>query len=190
MIYAILGLPRAGKTTTLAAIAQHALNHKKFLNFKSNYTHVLSTFFCRGCEKLNFDDLPLYNWGGSLILIDEIGLLADSRNFKTFSGDMTYFFKMHGHQEIDVVVCSQTLDFDKKIRDLIDEYYFLEPWYFGFSLLIPVKHRFDESKGMIDTYYRAPRSQWKYIRRSKYYKYFDSYELKELKEPPKLEVWQ
>lgn len=91
---------------------------------------------------------------------------------------------MHGHQESDVVVCSQTLDFDKKIRDIIDEYYFLEPWYLGYSLLIPVKHSFDEARGMIDKYSRAPRSKWKHIRRKKYYHLFDSYEIMQLPEPP------
>ena len=62
---------------------------------------------------------------------------------------------MHGHQESDVVVCSQTLDFDKKIRDIIDEYY-LEPW-IGYSFN-SWKHSFDEARGMIDKYSRAPRS--------------------------------
>lgn len=184
MIYAILGLPRSGKTTTLACIADHALRGKPFLNLRSDYKHIFSTFYLKGCNKLNFEDLPKYNFSNSLILVDEIGLLADARNFKNFSDKMTYFFKMHGHQESDVVVCSQTLDFDKKIRDLIDEYYFLEPWYLGYSLLIPVRHSFDESRGMIDKYTRAPRSKWKHIKRKKYYSLFDSYEIMELPEPP------
>lgn len=187
MIYAIVGLPRAGKTTTLAAAAQHALNHKKFLDLDTNYKNVFSTFYCKGCAKIDFNDLPLYDFGGSLILVDEIGLLADCRDFKNFSGDMTYFFKMHGHQKIDVVVCSQTLDFDKKIRNLIDHYYFLEPYYFGYSLIIPIKHSFDE-RTMTDKYTRAPRSKWKYIKRKKYFKYFDSYEIKDLKKPI-IEMW-
>lgn len=188
MIYAIVGLPRAGKTTTLAAIAQHALKGKSFLGLSKGYKHVFSTFYCKGCAKIDFSDLPLYDFRSSLILVDEIGLLADSRNFKNFSADMTYFFKMHGHQKIDLVVCSQTLDFDKKIRDLIDQYYFLEPWWFGCSLLIPIKHSFDE-RGMIDKYSRAPRSKWKIIIRKKYYKYFDSYEIKDLKPIPQIEKW-
>lgn len=188
MIYAIVGLPRAGKTTTLACAAQKAINHKPFLHLKTDYKQVFSTFYCKGCAKINFEDLPLYDFSNSLILVDEIGLLADSRDFKNFSADMTYFFKMHGHQRIDMIVCSQTLDFDKKIRNLIDEYYFLEPWWFGYSLLIPIRHTFDE-RGMIDKYTRAPRSKWKYIKRSKYYKYFDSYEIKDLKKIPKIEMW-
>lgn len=189
MIYAILGLPRAGKTTTLAACAKKALAGKRFLNLRSDYKHVFSTFYLKGTYKLDFADLPNYDFSNCLILIDEIGLLADARNFKNFSDKMTYFFKMHGHQESDVVVCSQTLDFDKKIRDLIDEYYFLEPWYFGFSLLIPVKHSFDEAHGMIDKYSRAPRSKWKYINRRKYYNMFDSYEIMQLPQPP-LNKWE
>lgn len=189
MVYAILGLPRSGKTTTLACIAYHALQHKSFLNFRSDYKRVFSTFYLKGTYKLDFEDLPNYNFSNSLILVDEIGLLADSRNFKNFSDKMTYFFKMHGHQESDVVVCSQTLDFDKKIRDIIDEYYFLEPWYLGYSLLIPIKHSFDEARGMIDKYSRAPRSKWKHIRRKKYYHLFDSYEIMQLPEPP-LVPWE
>ena len=70
MIYAILGLPRAGKTTTLACIAWHALRGKAFLNLRSDYKHIFSTFYLKGTNKLNFEDLPNYNFSNSLILVD------------------------------------------------------------------------------------------------------------------------
>ena len=40
MVYAILGLPRAGKTTPLAACAKKALAGKRFLNLRSDYKLV------------------------------------------------------------------------------------------------------------------------------------------------------
>ena len=130
LIYAILGLPRAGKTTTLACIACHALRGKAFLNLRSDYKHIFSTFYLKGCNKLNFEDLPNYNFSNSLILVDEIGSLLMLVISKTSLIKWHTFFKMHGHQESDVVgLFSDTWLLIRKIRDLIDEYYFLEPWY-------------------------------------------------------------
>lgn len=192
LIYEIFGLPRSGKTTTLAAIAQHALNHKRFLDF-GQYDRVFTSFYCQGCYKLNVYDLAKYDFSNSLVLIDEISLYFDNRDFKNFGSDFLYFFKLHGHYNIDLVWCSQSYsDADKKIRDITDTVYLLEksrlPHY---SILKKIYHNYSfKGRQISDVYDIASRLEWKYINRKKYYKYFDSYERKQLPKHDNLEVWQ
>ena len=119
MIIGVFGLPGAGKTTFLASAAQHLLNGKKFLGLSPSKV-VFTNFYCKGCYKLDFDKLGIYNFSDCNILIDEIMLLADTRNFKTFPESLKRFFSQHrktlgdGH---GCLWCSQYYDdCDKKIR--------------------------------------------------------------------------
>lgn len=193
MILGIFGLPRSGKTTTATAIAQSALKHKAFLpDMRRDYDRVFTTFFCKGCEKLNFDDLKKYAFPNSLVIIDEISLFADNRNFKTFDSELVYFFKMHGHFHIDCIWLSQSAgDADKKIRDVTDTLYLLERSRFNnYSILKPIYHNYDtKHRDIKDCYDIAPRMRWKYFNRKKWYSYFDSYEHKELPVYDKKEFW-
>lgn len=90
MIQIIFGLPRSGKTTLLTAIA-HKANLGKRLKFGSlvfgsgvNYERVYTNFACSHCFQLGFEALGKVNYHDCLILIDEVSLLCDSRNYKTF----------------------------------------------------------------------------------------------------------
>ena len=123
MIFEIFGLPGTGKTTTLTAIAQNILNGKSFLDI-GKHKRVFTSFYCKGCYKLDPNDVSKYDMTDSLILIDEISLYFDNRDFKNFGSDFLYFFKLHRHYNIDLVWCSQGhSDADKKIRDITDTFY-------------------------------------------------------------------
>ena len=65
---------------------------------------------------LNWDDVGKYDFSNSLLLIDEVTLLADSRKWKNFDDSKTYFFSMHRHYKCSVIVCSQSYD-DMDKRD-------------------------------------------------------------------------
>lgn len=94
MIIGIWGLPGSGKTTTLTAISQKALAGKRFLpELRNDYEYVFTNFYSEGCYKLDFDDLKNCAIENSLMIIDEISLYADSRNFKTFDAGLMYFSK-------------------------------------------------------------------------------------------------
>lgn len=71
------------------------------------------------------EDLPVKYWEyeypqDSLILIDEIGVIHSNRDFKSMPRDAIEWYKMQRKRRLTVVCSSQTMDVDKKIRDLCD----------------------------------------------------------------------
>lgn len=70
-------------------------------------------------------DLPERYWEydyppDSLILIDEIGVVHSNRDFKSMPREAIEWYKMQRKRRLTVVCSSQTMDVDKKIRDLCD----------------------------------------------------------------------
>lgn len=57
----------------------------------------------------------------SLVLIDEAGIIHDNRQFKSFPTGARDFFKYARKRKIEIVLASQSVDIDKKIRDILDE---------------------------------------------------------------------
>lgn len=57
----------------------------------------------------------------SVIFCDEINLLWDNRDFKSFPKDLQHYFRLQRHYKHIFIGFSQTYDCDKKIRDLADE---------------------------------------------------------------------
>ena len=90
MIQGYFGLPGSGKTTFLTMLAQKEL--RKIRKNKSVYDKVLTNFYCDGCYKIDYKDLGHYSIENSLILLDEITLDADSRDFKQFDKFHKSFF--------------------------------------------------------------------------------------------------
>lgn len=125
MISGYFGLPGAGKTSFLAKIAQKEIRRIK--RKKSPYKMVLTNFDCQGCYRLDFHDMGKYLIDNALILIDEITLEADSRDFKKFDQQLKYFFIMHRHYHCDIIYfCQQYDGLDKKIRDLTKELWYVK----------------------------------------------------------------
>ena len=117
MIIGYFGVPGVGKTTVLTSIAQKEL--KKISKGKSKYSHVLTNFECSGCSKINFSDIGVYDIQNSLILLDEITVDADNRDFKNFKKSSVEGFVYHRHYDLDIIYATQQFDaVDKKIRNL------------------------------------------------------------------------
>lgn len=113
MITCYFGLPGAGKSTLLAKIA--AKENKRIEKGKSSYDRVLSNYYIDGCYKVTINDLEEYDLSRSLILLDEITLDADNRDYKNFSYKLKEFFIKHRHEFIDIIYCTQQYDaVDKK----------------------------------------------------------------------------
>ena len=188
MITGYFGLPGSGKSSFLTMLARREL--KRIKKGKSKYDHVLTNFYCDGCERFNASDLKNYRIDNSLILIDEITLFFDSRDFKNFSAYKDCFI-MHRHHGNDIIYFTQQYDgVDKKIRDLTVELYRIKR--LGpFSVANTIYRILDINKDTHDIVqgYRFPTiferllsllhliKIRKWCFRPLYYKYFDSYEI-------------
>lgn len=71
---------------------------------------------------------------GSLLLIDEVGLIWHARDFKNFPKEAISWFKLQRHRRVKVIMCSQAWDdCDKVIRLLCDELWILRKQFRVFS---------------------------------------------------------
>lgn len=165
MVQGVFGLPGSGKSTYLAKLAKKS--------FKK-YDRVYSNFYIRGCYQLDFDTLGLVDYSDCLILIDEISLFCDCRNWKNFNSDMVYFWTNHRHYGVDIVYCSQSYaDCDKKIRNLTDSLYYIRSGFLGFSLVRKIDKVFNVDSDITEGYRLSGFPSLVFRRR--YYNMFDSF---------------
>lgn len=176
----IHGFPGAGKTTVLTMIAQRALLGKTTLDIPPKKA-VYTTFECPGCYKLNWGDLGKYYIHDALLIVDELGLLADNRKYKSFSDDLTYFFKMHRHANLTLIWASQSAsDVDLKIRMVTERSYIIDK-YFCFTAIKPILKKHTVKSGQPEISFElAPPYMWSWCLRPLWYAYFDSYDFKAL----------
>lgn len=107
MITCIFGLPGAGKSSYLAYSAQRASQGKRlFCGFRPfwdislgsayPYQRIYSNFPIAGCYKFDWEMVGTFDFSNSLILIDEIMQLCDSRDWKNFGAEKKYFSQCIG----------------------------------------------------------------------------------------------
>lgn len=113
----VFGKKGCGKTTFLTKLA--------YQHYKKGWT-VFSTEDIKYTHKIDYTDIGKY-WfpENSCILIDEVGMLWDNRNFKNFSSAVRDWFKYQRHNKCKVYLFSQSFDIDKKLRDLTDAMFLL-----------------------------------------------------------------
>ena len=113
----VFGKKGSGKTTFLTKTAFRALKAGK---------PVFSTVFIPGVQLFDVQDIGRMSFPpGSVILIDEVGMIWDNRNFKNFRMDVRDYFKLQRHYRHTVYLFSQTFDVDVKLRNLTDAMYLL-----------------------------------------------------------------
>lgn len=121
----IFGKKGSGKSTLLTKLA---------LQYQKLNIPVFSTEDIPGCYKIYPEDIGYTEFPeGSVLLIDEVGMIWDNRHFKNFDSNVRDWFKLQRHRKIRVYLFSQTFDVDKKIRDLTDEMYLVEKKFRVFS---------------------------------------------------------
>lgn len=92
----------------------------------------------RGAVQIDASKLWEYNFKPhSLIVIDEVNLLWDNRDFKTFPKQLCKWFRLQRHYKCKVILFSQTADADKKIRDLTDRVYLIKRYFDCIICAIP-----------------------------------------------------
>lgn len=72
-------------------------------------------------KKIDCSRLYAYKFPpNSFICIDEVNLLWDNRDFKSFDRRVQDFFRQQRKKRVKIIAYSQTFDCDKKLRDLAD----------------------------------------------------------------------
>lgn len=181
MITGYFGLPGCGKSTFLAKFAQHyiSLGYDVFVHEDSPVD---------GCYTFSWNDLGRYDMSNSVILIDEISLHADNRDFKSLSQQVKQFFILHRHYHCDIIWFTQQYDgVDRKIRELTTcLYYIRSAGMFSYAVRIDRFIWVHKEQKQIQVGYKISNfirilfawlnGSLKICFRPKYYRYFDSFE--------------
>lgn len=176
----VIGKKGAGKTTLLTKYCIDAVRKGQ---------RVYSTVDLPYAYKLSIADIGARSFPpDSLLLIDEVGMIWDNRNFKNFSSTVRDFFKAQRHNKLTVVMFSQHPDVDLKIRVLVDKMYLLSnPFNFcslirtvSRSVTVTDAEKTGESKFVdqlkISGVLGLLSGTTKFLYIPKYIKYFDSFE--------------
>ncbi len=196
MITGYFGVPGVGKTTIGTRIARKEL--KRIMNGKSKYRAVYTNFYCKGANKITYNDLKYYKIYDSLLIFDELTLDADNRKFKDFSDEHRDFFILHRHLGCDIIYLTQDYSkVDSKIRSLTQELWYMSktviPFFRNFSRCKRVYRTIaiNEHTGDLIMGYRFCTflesiftSNMKLVWRPSWYKYFDSYDESVLESRP------
>lgn len=148
------GKKGCGKTTMLTKIAINAIREGKT---------VYSNVKIPGTLLFNPKHLKAYTpTPNSIVLIDEIGLIWDNRNFKSFESEVNEWFKYARQYRVSVHMFSQVPDIDLKIRNLCDSYYLVENKFRVFSYakriskVLTVKTDIEGKGNLVDSFEFAP----------------------------------
>lgn len=178
----LLGKKRSGKSTFLAWCAIHY-----YLRFRPVYS--TSPLPC--AKLINYEDIGVVQFPKhSVILIDEVGMIWDNRNFKNFQTHVRDYFKLQGHYKHTVIMASQSYDVDLKIRSLADMLGVVENFgLFNLSRIRWISRRItlteaqgDQPSSISESLkFRFPLFGGNsFIYRPLWYPFFDSYEAPEL----------
>lgn len=152
------GKKGCGKTTLLTKIAINRIKKGRV---------VYSNVEIPGTRLFNPKDLKQFTpEPNSIVLIDEIGLIWDNRNFKSFESEINAWFKYARQYRVEVHMFSQVPDIDLKIRNLCDSYYLIENKFRVFSYgkriskVLTVKTDIEGKGNLVDSFEFAPLISW------------------------------
>jgi hypothetical protein len=169
----------AGKSTTVRKFAQKYIRRKipvyaNMEDIKINGVHVYDTM-----------DLGKYKVENAYIIVDEVSLFFDNRNYKQTSKEFIRWLRSVRHHKLRVDLFTQSYDCDKKIRTMCDDIYIGVKYFRVLTVWrrlrknVAIKERaMDRESQIVDELKFTP--WWvpgsiliTYI--PKYIKYFDSY---------------
>lgn len=117
-LYLVFGKKGSGKSTYLVKLARKHLKKGWIV-----YTNM-EELFMLGVRHFEIKHLgDFVPEAHSLLILDEVGMIWDNRDYKTFKPQVRDFFKLQRHYHVKVYMASQTFDVDKKLRDLCDGMY-------------------------------------------------------------------
>lgn len=176
-LYMVFGKKGSGKSTYLCKIAK-SYQKKKYIVYTNMTDCKIHGVRLINPEKLG-DFVPEPR---SCVLLDEVGMLYDNRNFKSFKPSVRDFFKLQRHYHCVVYLASQSFDVDKKLRDLTDRMFLVNALFPWLSLVRPITKKIGlveaSSQGesrIVDNLKFGSIFSWKFIFIPKYIKSFDSF---------------
>lgn len=153
-------------------------------------------------RKISISDLGHYDFNingvqGGVLILDELGIDMNNRNYKEIDRDILEFFKLYRHYKLQIYVVSQGIDIDITVRRLINSWYILERKTIDF-LWIHLKTNF-VSLYQVGNFLEIENGDWKqkYIEGNKVatynitksFKQFNSFELPLSVEHKELDYW-
>lgn len=182
-LYMVFGKKGSGKTTYMCKLA---LKYIKLGYTVYSSVHIPGTIYIPDIDQKLLYSAPPEN---SVLLIDEVGMIWDNRNYKAFRNEIRDFFKLQRHYRCIVYLFSQTFDVDVKLRVLTDAMYLCTNFLPGISMVRRIKRTIVLVQPVADAEGRIADSlefvpiwmslfgmnsiSFTYI--PKYIKYFDSY---------------
>lgn len=178
----VFGKKGSGKTTLMVKLSIRF--NKKKRPVYCNVPNIPGTYYF-DTDLIGIAAFP----ENSVIMVDEVGMVWDNRNFKNFSNEVRDYFKLQRHYKHTVYLFSQSFDIDKKLRDLTDRMYLVNNVFNCFSIArgivktITISHAdantVGESKLVDDMRFQSLLLFWlgsfKITYIPKYAKYFDTY---------------
>lgn len=176
-LYLIFGKKGSGKSSYLVKLAKQ-YQRKKYVVY-TNMTDITLP----GVRIINAEDIgefvPEEN---SLLLLDEVGIIYDNRNYRNFKSDTRDFYKYQRHYKVVCYMASQTYDVDVKIRNLVDGMFLVQNIFTVFSLIRPIKKTITLTEATSEGESRIAENlkfksifDWKVMFIPKYGKYFESF---------------
>lgn len=127
----VFGKKGSGKTTFLTKTALKAIRKGRT---------VYSTVDIPGTYKFDVNMIGNYTFPqNSVILIDEVGMIWDNRNYKNFRPEVRDYFKLQRQYKNTVYLFSQSFDVDVKLRTLTDSMYLCKCYLGWFSVARRIK---------------------------------------------------
>lgn len=127
----VFGKKGSGKSTLITKLAIQAIRKGKV---------VYSTIYVPGVRLFDVRYIGHYNFPPeSVVLIDEVGMIWDNREFKNFKPEVRDWFKLQRHNRVTVYLFSQTFDVDVKLRNLTDYMYLVQNRFGIFSIAKKIK---------------------------------------------------
>lgn len=119
----------------------------------------------------------------SLVCLDEVGLSMDNREYKSFTTGLRDFYALQRHYKCKVIVNSQAFDVDKKVRDRVDQFLFLQKIAGCITLVRPIIQTVrpndmttaDCDSPVASKFRWGSIFSWRFLWLPKYAKFFDSF---------------
>lgn len=182
----IFGLKGAGKSTYMASLMLRDLRRgwKVYTNMAD--VAIPGVRIMDSAQLTNRIPAP-----HSAVYIDEAGLVWDNRAFAKFDAGYVEYFKLQRKYRNKVVMNSQALDVDKKIRDLIDRMVMVTNLFGCVGLIRPIRRTIAileaqgnaESRLALNLKFEGV-TAIRFLWLPKYWRWFDSFQAPE--RPPAL----